>query len=282
MPSLDLETSLQRQGYTLVAGVDEAGRGPLAGPVVAAAVILPSHLAFHQQSSLPPWLSLVDDSKKLTPTQRQRALKHIRAHAAGIGLGMATPHEIDSQGIAQATRWAMRRAVEGLPSRPTYLLIDYVKLSECGLPFQAPVRGDSLSFSIAAASIVAKVTRDRLMEEADAQYPGYGFSRHKGYPTPQHLHLLSMLGPSPIHRHSFRPVRALDSAFLGGTACPQSGERESVGQGTQPPLPPSPIEGEGLAKPTARAGLGDRGERVAKEYLKSKGYEIITTNFRCS
>ena len=241
MPTLDLETSLQRQGFSLVAGVDEAGRGPLAGPVVAAAVILPSHLTFLQQASLPTWLGSVNDSKKLTPAQRRNALEHIRAHAAGIGLGMATPHEIDSQGIAPATRWAMRRAVEDLPSRPSYLLIDYVKLHECGIPFQAPVRGDSLSFSIAAASVVAKVTRDRLMEEADAQYPGYDFSRHKGYPTPQHLHRLSLLGPSPIHRHSFGPVRSWNSSSCGGRACSERVEGESVGWGTHPhpSLPPS-------------------------------------------
>ena len=120
---------------------------------------------------------------------------------------MASPEEIDSVGIAVATRYAMRRAVEGLPNKPSYLLIDFVKLPECGIPFHSMIRGDSLSYSIAAASIVAKVTRDDLMEEADTIYPGYGFARHKGYATSQHLQMLSLKGPSPIHRRSFSPVR---------------------------------------------------------------------------
>ena len=208
MPTFELELGLQRRGVSLVAGVDEAGRGPLAGPVVAAAVILPSELLSHNSRSLPPWLNDVDDSKVLTPRQRQKSLGHIEVHATGIGLGMATPQEIDSEGIGEASRWAMRRAVEALPTKPSYLLIDFVKLSECGIPFHALAHGDSLCYSIAAASIVAKVTRDRLMEEAEALYPGYGFSQHKGYPTPQHLRTLAQRGPCPIHRHSFRPVRA--------------------------------------------------------------------------
>ena len=207
MPTFDLELGLQRKGFSQVAGVDEAGRGPLAGPVVAAAVILPSWLLspLHQSSS--HWIGLVDDSKKLTALKREKALEHIKAHATGIGLGMAGPNEIDSEGIAKATKWAMRRAVDSLPVRPSYLLIDFVQLTECSIPFHALAHGDSLSFSIAAASIVAKVTRDRLMAEADSVYPGYGFSRHKGYPTPRHLHLLAIRGPSPIHRRSFSPLR---------------------------------------------------------------------------
>lgn len=202
MPTLDLEMGLHRRGYSLIAGIDEAGRGPLAGPVVAAAVMLPL------PQSETDWLSLVDDSKVLTPLQRQRALVIIEANATAIGVGMATPNEIDSMGIGEATKRAMLQAVNSLPLRPSYLLIDFVKLPECTIPFHSFAHGDSISYSIAAASIVAKVTRDRLMEEADNRYPGYGFSRHKGYPTAQHRHLLALKGPCPIHRRSFRPLRA--------------------------------------------------------------------------
>ena len=212
MPTFDLELELQRQGFPIVAGMDEAGRGPLAGPVAAAAVVLPP-----EDAAGSAWLCLVDDSKALTPLQRRKALEHIEAHAIAIGLGMATHQEIDSQGIGSATRTAMLRAIDNLRSRhdteevvrPSHLLIDFVKLPECGIPFLAMARGDSLSYSIAAASIVAKVARDRLMEEADAMYPGYGFSQHKGYPTPHHLRQLGLLGPSPIHRRSFSPLRDL-------------------------------------------------------------------------
>ena len=207
MPTLDLERPLQRQGYALVAGVDEAGRGPLAGPVVAAAVVLPLELFSGADEHLPPWLCMIDDSKKLTPSQRRKALEQIENNAASIAVGMATHKEIDSKGIAPATILAMHRAIFGLPLQPSYLLIDYVKLPGYGIPYQAMPHGDSICYSIAAASIVAKVTRDRLMHDADSRYPGYGFARHKGYATPQHLRLLAKKGPSPIHRRSFRPLR---------------------------------------------------------------------------
>ena len=202
MPTFDLETGLHRQGFSLVAGIDEAGRGPLAGPVIAAAVILPS------PDGDADWLSLVDDSKALTPLQRQNALGYIEANATAIGIGMVPPKEIDSLGIGEATKQAMLQAVETLPLRPSYLLIDYVKLPRCNIPFHSFAHGDDISYSIAAASIVAKVTRDRLMEEADDIYPGYGFSRHKGYPTAQHRRLLALNGPCPIHRRSFSPLRS--------------------------------------------------------------------------
>ena len=202
MPSLELEQEAVRQGYSWVAGVDEVGRGPLAGPVVAGAVVLPPEL-----DSRASWLQGIDDSKRLTPLQRDKILVEIRKHAVGIGLGMAGPAEIDDIGIAAATRRAMVRAVEALPQRPEYLLVDFVPLSECGLPVHALVGGDRLCYSIAAASIVAKVTRDQLMEGADRDHPHYGFAKHKGYPTPEHLRLLSLHGPSPIHRRSFAPLR---------------------------------------------------------------------------
>jgi ribonuclease HII len=202
MPDLSLERRLHQAGVSLVAGVDEAGRGPLAGPVAAAAVILPAGL-----SGAEPWLAAVDDSKRLSAAQRERAIGLVREHALAVAVALVGPQEIDRVGIGRATLQAMLQAVADLPISPQHLLLDYVPLRECHLPFNAIVRGDSLSYSIAAASIVAKVTRDHWMLQADARYPGYAFARHKGYPTAQHLSCLRELGPCPIHRRSFAPVR---------------------------------------------------------------------------
>ena len=210
MPDLSLELRLRYQGYELVAGVDEAGRGPLAGPVVSAAVILPPGL-----SGTESWLGLLDDSKVLSPSRRQRAMDAVQQHALAVGVGQANAEEIDDIGIGQATIAAMMRAVAELTVRPAHLLLDFVHLRECSLPFQAIVRGDSVSYSIAAASNVAKVTRDALMREADAIYPGYSFAKNKGYPTAHHRARLRELGPCSIHRHSFAPVR--EAARLWGT-----------------------------------------------------------------
>ena len=204
MPSLELEWSLHKQGYRWVAGVDEVGRGPLAGPVVAGAVVLPEGL-----SDVPDWLIEVDDSKKLTARQRRRCLDEIQTHAIGIGLGIVEREEIDDIGIGDATRQALRRAIDDLLLRPDYVLADYVPLFDPGFPCQTIKGGDATSYSIAAASVVAKVARDKMMEEADHTYPGYGFSRHKGYATPQHLQELADRGPCPIHRRSFAPVRTM-------------------------------------------------------------------------
>jgi ribonuclease HII len=202
MPSLDLEWQLQHQGVRLVAGVDEAGRGPLAGPVVAAAVILPPEL-----SGFEPWLKTVDDSKRLSPLQREKAAEFIQRHATAVGVGKAGPEEIDCLGIVPATIKAMLQAVAYLTIQPEHLLLDFILLKTCSLPFQSIVKGDALSYSIAAASIVAKVTRDRLMERADPLYPGYSFAQNKGYPTAHHLTQLQSLGPCFIHRRSFAPVQ---------------------------------------------------------------------------
>ncbi len=197
MPTFGHELELLARRYSPVAGVDEAGRGPLAGPVVAAAVILDP-----KQGEL-PWLNHVDDSKKLSPKARERAYADIMKEALGVGVGMGTTEEVDSVGIGPATRLAMVRAIESLPVKPAHLLIDYVPLREAGIPFTSLVKGDSKCFTIAAASIVAKVTRDRMMVEADAEYPGYGFSQHKGYGTLEHRRMLLEHGPCPIHRRSF-------------------------------------------------------------------------------
>ena len=209
MPDLSLELRLHVQGYELVAGVDEAGRGPLAGPVVSAAVVLPPDL-----TGAEPWLDLLNDSKVLSPSRRERAADAVRRHALAVGVGRADPEEIDLLGIGRATIEAMLRAVADLPVQPAYLLLDFVHLRECPLPFQAIVKGDSISYSIAAASNVAKVTRDRWMREADALFPGYSFAQNKGYPTAHHRARLRELGPCSIHRRSFAPVR--DAAQVWG------------------------------------------------------------------
>ena len=202
MPDFSLENSVYGQRLSLVAGVDEVGRGPLAGPVVAAAVIFPPDLTGRE-----PWLEALDDSKRLSPTQRDRAVEVVEAHALAIGVAQVGPDAVDSLGIGQASIQAMLQAVENLPLDPTYLLLDYVPLRECPIPFQTIVRGDTLSYSIAAASNVAKVARDRMMREANEVYPGYSFDRNKGYGTAQHLAQLRERGPCQIHRRSFRPVR---------------------------------------------------------------------------
>ncbi len=209
MPTLDLEIELYRRGISPVAGVDEAGRGPLAGPVVSAAVILPSDVnaEVNASHSFPDWFESVDDSKKLTPRKREQTYTLIQENAAAVGVGMASSWEIDAKGIVEATRLSMNRAVQSLPVKPSYLLVDYVVTKDFGVPFRTFPHGDSLCYSIAAASIVAKVTRDRLMDDIDAIYPRYGFSHHKGYATEKHLKSLATHGPSPIHRFSFSPLR---------------------------------------------------------------------------
>lgn len=207
-PSFAEEKSLRTRGYRLVAGIDEVGRGALIGPVVAAAVILPHPVKGR-------WRSKVRDSKQLSPVARDFLSECIREIAISIGIGVVPNDVIDSRGIARATRLAMKSAVEQLVPQPQYLLIDYVLLPEVSLPQKGITDGDSLCFSIACASIVAKVARDRLMEELDVIYPGYGLARHKGYGTKEHLACLRRKGPCPIHRRSFRPVREITESFLG-------------------------------------------------------------------
>ena len=201
-PTFAEEEELWRQGYRSVAGIDEVGRGPLAGPVAAAAVIL-------SPASKPDWLFQVRDSKKLSPGKRGFLSEHILKEALAVGIGVIGPETIDAHGIVAATKMAMCSAVRKLAVKADFLLIDALTLSELELPQKGIIKGDNLSLSIAAASIVAKVHRDRLMEEYDSLYPGYGFARHKGYPTTQHLASLRCLGCCPIHRASFAPVRGL-------------------------------------------------------------------------
>lgn len=198
-PSLAEERELRAQGYRLIAGIDEAGRGALAGPVVAAAVILPSQI-----DAL--WLNQVKDSKQLTPARREVLFGHIREIAISVGIGMVHHRVIDDQGIVKATRLAMKLAIDHLSPLPESLLIDYIRLPEVPLPQKGITNGDELCLSIACASIVAKVSRDRLMIELDRIYPGYGLAQHKGYGTKAHISCLYRVGPCPIHRQSFRPI----------------------------------------------------------------------------
>ena len=187
------EEELFAQGYQLICGVDEAGRGPLAGPVCAAAVILPPHLEI-------PGL---DDSKKLSDKRRRELFPIIKEQAIAYGIGLASHEEIDEINILQATYLAMERALAQLTETPEYVLIDGNRAKDFGLPVKTVVKGDSLSANIAAASVLAKVTRDMLMEEAALEYPGYGFEIHKGYGTRAHYDALRELGASKIHRMTF-------------------------------------------------------------------------------
>ena len=202
MPDLSCERRLYRQGLRVIAGVDEAGRGPLAGPVMAAAVALPPDLTGRE-----PWLKKLDDSKRLSARQREAAFELINEHALAVSVMEESPVEIDRIGIGRAVIQAMLRAIGGLPVVPDHLLFDYVPIKECPYSYETLVKGDARSYSIAAASIIAKVTRDRVMEQADSLYPGYGFARNKGYGTALHRERLASLGPCPLHRRSFAPLR---------------------------------------------------------------------------
>lgn len=198
-PSLSEEIRGWRAGQRHIAGVDEVGRGPMAGPVVAAAVILDPQFAGL-------WWSELRDSKTLTALQRARLAARLRDEAA-FGIGAAGHEEIDERGIVPATRLAMLRALECLPRTPHLVLVDAVTLPDEVGPQRALIHGDARCVSIAAASIVAKVERDRLMDEFDRSYPQYGFGHNRGYCTPDHLRALREHGPCQIHRRSFAPVR---------------------------------------------------------------------------
>jgi ribonuclease HII len=190
------ELPLWERGITLVGGCDEVGMAPLAGPVIAAAVIL-------RPGSR---IKGVNDSKQLTPEEREALEPEIRAEAVAVGIGRAEVAEIDSFNIYRAGLMALKRAVLALSPQPQHLLIDARRLDGLAMPQQPIIKGDAKSITIGAASIVAKVHRDRLMAQLDADYPGYGFADHKGYPTPEHLDALERLGACPLHRRSFAPV----------------------------------------------------------------------------
>lgn len=201
MPTVDAERSLQTEGRRAIAGIDEAGRGCWAGPVVAAAVVLGDPVLAD-----PCLLAGVNDSKQLGAAQRKVLAQTIRAYAAAVAVGIVPAFLIDSFGIVAATRLAMELAVLHLPRLPDALLIDALTLPTCPLPQQAIIRGDSASLSIAAASIIAKTTRDRLMDAWDDHFPMFGFGQHKGYGTAAHARALRQHGPTALHRRSFRPL----------------------------------------------------------------------------
>jgi len=194
---LRYEVELWEAGHLHVAGVDEAGMAPLAGPVVAAAVILPRNYK----------LRGIDDSKVLDAETRERMAHALKRDAVAWAVGVAEVEEIDRINIYHAGLLAMRRALLRLPSAPSFVLVDARRIPECPVPQRGIVHGDALSLTIAAASVIAKTTRDAHMAALDAQFPGYGFAAHKGYPTPQHETALRALGACPVHRRSFAPVR---------------------------------------------------------------------------
>jgi ribonuclease HII len=200
---LGFELELWGAGMRAIAGVDEVGRGALAGPVVAAAVILPPH-----PEVVAPLVGRVDDSKALTARQREALFDEIVGLAVAVGVGRCEACDIDAWGIVPATRQAMMLALASLACPPDYVLLDFLTLPDLTCSQRGIPHGDALSLSIAAASIVAKVTRDRWMCEQEAQYPGYGFSQHKGYATAFHRGAIGRLGPCNIHRVSFAPIAA--------------------------------------------------------------------------
>ncbi len=196
---LSFERSARASGFRIIAGLDEAGRGPLAGPVVAAAVVLPEGLI----------ISGLTDSKQVSEPERDRLFEVIRQQAVCYGIGIADERTIDSVNILQATIIAMEQAIEALAPRPDYLLLDAVTLPRVKLPQKPLIKGDCRSSSIAAASILAKVTRDRLMLVLHERFPQYNFQQHKGYGTREHMKLLRQHGPCEAHRKSFAPVAEL-------------------------------------------------------------------------
>ena len=202
MPNLDIEQDVRSVQYKYIAGVDEVGRGPLAGPVVSAAVVLPHDLVGDED-----WLSVINDSKKLSESKRQMAYEIISREAVSVAVGITNASTIDSVGRLPATISSMFTALRGLEVSPDFVLFDFIPLKDCEYPYRTVVKGDTKSYSISAASIIAKVTRDELMKEADEQYPGYGFSGHKGYGTAKHLDAIKRLGPCEIHRRSFAPIK---------------------------------------------------------------------------
>jgi len=204
-PTTEYEQDFLAAGHRRIVGIDEAGRGCWAGPVVAAAVILAPETVAH-----PDRLDGVDDSKQLSSAARVTGYQRVLEHAEAVGVGIVPAYMVDAFGILPATRLAMLTALLQLPCQPEALLIDAVTLPNLSLPQLALIKGDARSLTIAAASLVAKVTRDRLMEGADRAYPAYGFAAHKGYGTARHQHALQHHGPCPLHRRTFAPLLAWD------------------------------------------------------------------------
>lgn len=209
---LAYERELLAEGLTLLAGVDEAGRGPLAGPVVAATVMFPVEWL---REKFPAALGGLNDSKQLTEIQREHYFTWLTSHPeVRFAIAQADAALIDRINILQATHRAMNDALAQLTPPPTHVLVDGLRVKSLRFPQTPLVKGDSRSYSIAAASVLAKVTRDRLMREFDRQFPGYGFAEHKGYGTPAHLTAIAKLGPCAIHRRSFAPLKTAQEEFV--------------------------------------------------------------------
>jgi ribonuclease HII len=249
-PTLDREWTLRRQGFRAIAGLDEVGRGSWAGPVVACAAILPL-----DSLSQCDKLAGIRDSKLLSPRRRAEYHDRISEVAVALGVGVVGSSQIDELGIVPATRLAMSRGLNQLAVPPEYLLVDGFPLAYRGLPHEGIPGGDDRCVSIAAASIVAKVVRDRMMVALDRVYPGYGFGQHKGYGTPGHREALGHKGLCPIHRLSYAPMRYMIE------------EEEGEQQGGNPE--PSSAE------------VGRLGERVAARHLEEQGYVVCEMNYRC-
>lgn len=196
---LSYEQKLYKKGIKLIAGTDEVGRGPLVGPVVAAAVILPENY----------FLEGIDDSKKLTEKKREKYFDIINKDAIAVGIGIVDAKTIDEINILEASRLAMKKAIESLKIKPEHILSDAMKLDNQDIPYTDIIHGDALSESIAAASIIAKVTRDRMMYDLDKEHPEYGFAKHKGYPTKLHLENLEKYGVLDNYRFSYKPVKKI-------------------------------------------------------------------------
>lgn len=280
---VELEERWWSRGAQRVAGVDEVGRGCLAGPVVAAAVILRPGT----------WFPGLDDSKKLPPEKRERLAAQVLEAAQAVGLGQVDAPEIDQTDILQASLKAMRLALAQLPEAPQQVLVDGNQRPGSPHPETAVVEGDSRSLSIAAASVVAKVHRDRLMVQYEEEYPGYGFAGHKGYGSPQHLEALEALGPCPLHRFSFGPVARLRRASAsfalfreGLESCRGQAELERLAlhikAGSADLLPGELEELRGLYRRRRQllGGTGRRGEAEAAAYLVQRGYEILACGYR--
>ena len=227
-PTLEEEMALLSQGYSFIAGVDEAGRGCLAGPVVAAAVILPLNAEISAQ------LEGVRDSKQMTALARERLFVVIQQHALAVAVGIGSVELIDRRNILQATKQAMKDALAQLLPTPQALLLDALYLRDVALPQRSLIKGDARCLSIAAASVIAKVTRDRLMLQLHQEYPAYGFDQHKGYGTPAHLAALQQHGATEYHRQSFAPVRALHSLFPASSLLEPGAEEDSKGLWSEP------------------------------------------------
>ncbi|HEX9922457.1 MAG TPA: ribonuclease HII [Anaerolineae bacterium] len=211
LPTLETEIALLEQGYRFVAGLDEAGRGAWAGPVVAAVVILPL-----DRPDLSTILAGLNDSKQLSPRARDEFYDLIRQTALAVGVGQTSAAGIDEVNVVEATRRAMQQALTGLSQTPDYLLLDHITLSRVKLPQLSFPKADCLSLTVAAASVIAKVTRDRQMVQLNTDYPGYAFDRHKGYGTAAHRLALHRHGPCPVHRLSYKPLKGFAEIGLKG------------------------------------------------------------------